>query len=302
MSRRLAYSRWRRLPGVFRSGERRQVGPGEDPERLTLYLPARVLDLATELAAGAGAPTMQAFCEALLRRAIEAAADDAATPGRPRPDDARGAPFEGLDAIANDPDYLAEWSQSRASRELEGDLDHDSDFDSAFPSGPAPAPAPDEEDGRMNPFDEEDGPGPAGEPAAVTIPRAVAVEIRLDELEEPFRRVLHHAALAGEPPPAALASLRAGIAVEPDAARELVEALETLVDRLRGVPALDRRLAFALHRLTLESQILLTETWPGLANDPLQVEVLRRVQDLVDRLFADAEPDAHADAAPAPQE
>ena len=62
--------------------------------------------------------------------------------------------------------------------------------------------------------------------------------MRLDELDEPFHRVLHHAALSGEPPPALLASLRAGIAVEPDAARELIEALETLGDRLRGANVL----------------------------------------------------------------
>jgi hypothetical protein len=280
VSRRLAYSRWRRLPGVFRSGERRQVGPGDDPERLTLYLPARLLDLATELAGAAGAPSAQAYCEALLGRALQAAAEARAAE-RHAVAAERGAPLEGLDAIANDPDYLAEWSQSHAARGPE------SDEEFAYVDGKS---------------DDHIADAP---PAAVRVPRAVEVEVRLDALDEPFRLVLHHAALSGEPPPAVLASLRAGIAVEPDAARELIEALEVLGDRLQGATVLDRRLALALHRLALESQILLTETWPGLASDPLQVEVLRRVQDLVDCVFADAGPEAGvpaSDPAPAPEE
>ena len=280
MSRRLAYSRWRRLPGVFRSGVRRPVGPGDDPERLTLYLRGRILDLATELAAEAGAPSTQAYCEVLLQQAIQAAAE-ARRPAHTRPDDEAEAVLEGLDAIANDPDYLAEWSQSQAQL--------------------GRRPGADEDESAMIPSEEPETDPDTESIAPVPVPRPA--EVRLDELEEPFRRVLYHAALGGEPPPAVLASLRLGIAVEPDAARELVEALEALGDRLHGTTVIDRRLAFALHRLALESQILLTESWPGLAGDPLQVEVLRRVQDLVDRLFADASPvSLGPDAAPASQE
>lgn len=273
VSRRLAHSRWRRLPGVFRSGQRQEVGPGDEPERLTLYLPARELDLATSLAAEKGFSSTQSYCESLLRQALQAAAEARRPHDRKADDPQRSAAMEGLNAIANDLDYLAEWSQSRVSP--------DDDPPHAFL---AASPRP--------------GPEPIDDPNAVPIPRPV--EIHLGDLEEPYRVVLYHAALDGEPPPALLASLRAGIAVEIDAAHELIAALYTLQDRLQGATALDRRLAFALHRLALESQILLTETWPGLAGDPLQTEILRRLQDHIDGLFAGQPPSSAPPASAVP--
>ena len=48
---------------------------------------------------------------------------------------------------------------------------------------------------------------------------------------------------------------------------------------------LDRRLAFALHRLAFESQILHTDAWPG-AFDAWTVDTLRAVQEAVERILS----------------
>ena len=57
MSKRPRFSRWRRLPGVFRTGDHRPKDSGTDLDRLILYVPARILDLAEALAEKAGVPT-----------------------------------------------------------------------------------------------------------------------------------------------------------------------------------------------------------------------------------------------------
>ena len=74
-SRRVAkrdpYSRWRRLPPVFRSGEHKLPGAGDEPQRIILYLKGALLDQAEEQAEKAGVPTLQEYCAGLLARAIE---------------------------------------------------------------------------------------------------------------------------------------------------------------------------------------------------------------------------------------
>src|SRR5262245_24628444 len=106
VAKRPRFSRWRRLPPVFRSGEHRPLGTGNELDRIILYLPTRILDLAEVLAEKAGIPSVQDYCSQLLMRALEAervrqkVADFEAR---------RGGPLEGLREIADDPDYLAEW-------------------------------------------------------------------------------------------------------------------------------------------------------------------------------------------------
>ena len=55
---------------------------------------------------------------------------------------------------------------------------------------------------------------------------------------------------------------------------ELAQALHDLENATQSTPTMDRRLAFALHRLAFESQILHTDAWPG-AFDAWTVDVLR---------------------------
>jgi hypothetical protein len=243
MNRRLAHSRWRRMPGVYRIGQRKMPGPEADLQRLTLYLPGGLLDRAESLAAAAGAESVQAYCEEVLRQGIE---EEESRRQLAHVEARRGA-MEGLDAIANDPDYLVEWTAS-AAREAPGD-------------GGDPE-APQE---RSAPMPPAQGSNPGREAAGV---------------------ILHHAALQGEPPPALLASLRRGEPIDPDAARELLQALIDLEGALRDHEAIERRLAFALHRLAFESQVLVTDGWPALGHDAPTIEALRLVQEAVDRVLS----------------
>jgi hypothetical protein len=235
------YSRWRRLPGVRRISEYRLPHPDVELQRLTLYLPGGLLDRAEKLAARVGAESVQAYCEVLLAEAIENASDrDQATIIG-----ARQGTLGGLDAIANDPDYLAEWSASAA---------------------PPPPPPP--------------------ENTANALPPPEA------QSEEPMDRIpaeeviLRHATLVGDDPRALLATLRRGEVVDPDSARELLQALIDLERAYRDRTAIGRRLAYALHRLAFEGQVLLTDAWPAVPADPGTVDVLRIVQEAVDRVLS----------------
>jgi hypothetical protein len=235
VNRNLKYSRWRRLPGLYRIGQKWMPGPEADLHRISLYLPGAVLDRAEALAAEAGVESVQAYCEALLTQAIEQAAAHRTLAEF----EAEHGQLEGLDAIANDPEYLTEWTATTARETLPSD-----------PQADAPA---------------GDPPPPVAEAAAI---------------------VVRHFAGAGEPPPALLASLRRGEAIDPDAARELLDALTILERALRERPSIDRRLAFALHRLAFESQILISDAFPALGSDPATVETLRLVQEGVDRVLS----------------
>ena len=62
-------------------------------------------------------------------------------------------------------------------------------------------------------------------------------------------------------------------------------ALHRLEAEQQGASVLDRRLAYALHRLALESQVLLTEAWPGVFDDRT-VGAIRAVQEVVERILS----------------
>ena len=107
MAKRPRFSRWRRLPGVFRTGEHRPADSGTELDRIILYVPARILDLAEALAEKAGVPTVQDYCALLLMQALE----NERVQQKVADFEARRGPLEGLKQIADDPDYLAEWQE-----------------------------------------------------------------------------------------------------------------------------------------------------------------------------------------------
>ena len=108
MPKRPRFSRWRRLPGVFRTGDNRPTNSGTELDRIILYVPARILDLAEALAEKAGVPTVQDYCALLLMQSLE----NERVHQKVADFEARRGPLEGLKQIAADPDYLAEWQES----------------------------------------------------------------------------------------------------------------------------------------------------------------------------------------------
>ena len=106
---------WKRPYTSFRHGDRARPDLGNEPQRLTLYLPGRMLDLAEILCNRAGALTVQLFCEDLLTRTLEAERSI----GRVAEAEEKHGPFEGLNEVTDDLEYLAEWNASVARRDGE---------------------------------------------------------------------------------------------------------------------------------------------------------------------------------------
>ena len=82
-----------------------------------------------------------------------------------------------------------------------------------------------------------------------------------------------------------LPCLRRGEPVPSAKLVELEGALERLGEELRGTETINRRTAHALYRLALESQVLLTEAWPGVFDERV-IQAIRTVQDTVERILA----------------
>ena len=80
---------------------------GTELDRIILYVPAGILDLAEALAEKAGVPTVQDYCALLLMQALETER----VQQKVADFEARRGPLEGLKEIADDPDYLAEWQE-----------------------------------------------------------------------------------------------------------------------------------------------------------------------------------------------
>jgi hypothetical protein len=285
------FSRWRRLPPVFRSGEHRPIGTGNELDRIILYLPSRLLDLAEALAEKAGIPAIQDYCARLLAHALEAERDRQ----KVIEFEARRGPLEGLKQIAADPDYLAEW---RAESEAK----------------PAPLPAPpgdaitvdlvlaDGDDTPMQPPPEDEGitwaedtaeeatAGSAGEsenlPAPMPVPITISPRptVRVHADRTALEVLWRHVGLDGDEL-GFLLCLRRGVAVPATKSAELLHALTQLELEHRGAEVLDRHMAHALHRLALESQVLLTDAWPG-AFDARMIATIRAVQEAVERILS----------------
>jgi hypothetical protein len=233
---------WKRSYSSFRHGDKARPDLGAEPQRLTLYIPARLLDLAEKVANRSGALTIQLYCEGLLARALESER----TRLKIEEAEAWHGPFEGLNAIADDPEYLAEWTASFARREGE----------------------------EAPPITIDATPG---------LP--LTLETKPSMLPPAFEAILRHAGLSDDNPQGFLPSLRRGEAPTAEAVEELAAALVELDKSLDHSAAIDRRLAHALHRLSLESQVLHTDAWPD-AFDTWTIDAIRNVQDAVERVLS----------------
>lgn len=252
MAKRPKHSRWRRLPGVYRTGQEHAPDPNQEPQRISLYIPWESLDLAEAQAARLGFANAQDYCTDLLLKGLEA---DRVS-GHVADVEAKRGPFEGLHQIADDPEYLADFRAATAPR----------------PAAPRALPPPEIVYG--------DG-APAVRARVTTAPTADGP----DGLSPSAWVVMRHAAQADQDPSAFIACLRRGEAVPPSEMAELAQALHALEVEYRDARVMDRRLTFALHRLAFESQILHTDAWPN-AFDPWTVDMLRAVQEAVERTLS----------------
>src|SRR5262249_44705907 len=122
---------------------------------------------------------------------------------------------------------------------------------------------------------------PATEPVSRPAPQTI---VRIPGDRAALEVVWRHVAM-GEDDWAFLPCLRRGVPVPDAKASELIRALHQLELEHRGAEVLDRRMAHALHRLALESQVLLTDAWPGVFDDPMIVTI-RTVQEAVERILS----------------
>ena len=301
MAKRPRFSRWRRLPPVFRSGEHRPVGTGNELDRIILYLPTRLLDLAEKLAEKAGIPAIQDYCARLLTRAIESEQ----VRQKVADFEAKRGPLEGLKEIAEDPDYLVEW---QARSETKPEPPPAVGAATSLPAGSSTRPGPLETITVDLVLAEGDDPvrEPSTEGEAWDADEAVpAVEPPSSPAEPspgPVRELVHQPTvrLPGdrtalevlwrhvgmrEDDRGFLPCLRRGVPVTEAKSTELIRALNQLELEHRGAEVLERRLAHALHRLALESQVLLTDAWPGVFDDAM-IATIRTVQEAVERILS----------------
>ena len=247
---------WRRPGTSFRLGQRGPSPPSLEEQRLTLYLPAHLLDWAEDQATRAGSSTVQVYCARLLGDAIEAEQSRAAVADT----EAKRGQLEGFRAITDDPEYLAEWVASAAPR----DGRHDVQI-----TGSNPGPEPNSNS------DPDSYPRTASDTAAMPpVGPSPAAQV-----------VIRHAAIEDDNPALFLATLRRGEGVPEAVAGELLQALNALEVEYRTARAIDRKVAYALHRLAFEGQILHTDAWPG-AIPAETVNTLRVVQEAVDRVLS----------------
>ena len=311
MAKRPRFSRWRRLPPVFRTVENRPIGTGNELDRIILYLPTRVLDLAEALAEKAGVPAIQEYCERLLIQAIEAEQVRQKVSGF----EARRGPLEGLREIAEDPEYLSEWQERSEPRPAPlprppGDA---ITVDLALSDGDDAAMSPEPEEGGVwfmessgdDPAASPDQAGPpdAPRPAPLAVARAAPHPVRVFADRSALDVLWKHVGADGDPQ-GFLPCLRRGVPVPGTRSAELLHALTQLELEHRGAEVLDRRMAHGLHRLALESQVLLTDAWPG-AFDERMIATIRAVQEAVERILSGQDiryypPNAATPAAPEP--
>jgi hypothetical protein len=238
---------WKRPYTSFRHGDHARPDLGNEPQRLTLYLPGRLLDLAEVLSNRAGALTVQLYCEDLLARALEAERSI----GHVAEAEEKHGPFEGLNEVTDDLEYLAEWNASIVRR------------------------------------DGESAPQPSDDVITIDAMSAASLppEPTMPALDPTAETVIRHAGLSGDEPLDFLPCLRRGDVPPLETVEELAAALVRLDRSLSGAATIDRRLAHALHRLALESQVLHTDAWPG-SFDAWTVDSIRAVQAAVERILS----------------
>ena len=109
-----------------------------------------------------------------------------------------------------------------------------------------------------------------------------------DAMPEPspaVKTVLRHAAVEWDDASGFLSLLRRGESVTQSVSFELLQALNAVEIEFRDAKMLERRLAYALHRLAFEGQVLHTEAWSGVL-DQETINLLRSVQEAVDRILS----------------
>jgi hypothetical protein len=293
------FSRWRRLPGVFRTGDHRPDTSGAELDRIILYVPVRILDVAESLAEKAGVPSIQDYCGLLLMRAIE----NERVRQKVADIELRRGPLEGFNEIADDPHYLAEWQQ-RADEKAEAPPSESAapapifidqqpvvepraieviypERESGTPSS-TPAPV-DSEIAYVEP--ELERPPIRIVPAVILDPPAIARSTGQSMNDRSAAQVLSCHVGMGDDEWGFLPCLRRGEPVPAAKVAELLAALVRIEDELRGSESLDRPIAHRLHRLALESQVLLTDAWPGVF-DANVIQSIRTVQEAVERILS----------------
>ncbi len=280
MSERPRNSRYRRLPGIFRIGEDKPDDPLLEPQRLTLYVPAGVLDLAEMQARRLGYRDGQEYCTDLVIKAIEAENDREHVADV----ESKRGPLEGFHAIEADPDYLVELSAAAVARPESNPPPAAAEtlipIGVGFPGGPP----------EVTFLDGNDPLPPAGlsfapTPARPETPRARSLSPPPPLLDALAAIIQRHASQLGDDPHGFLPCLRRGESVPPAEVAELAQALSDLERDFRGVAMMDRSLTFSLHRLAFESQILSTDAWPG-AFDVWTIDMVRAVQEAVERILS----------------
>ena len=255
----------KRPAGTSLSAESRRPRIDEPSQRLVLTLPWRLYSLALELAHEQRARSVESYCLELLEGKLQ---ERQAERERDRDEDRqRQFRLENLAGITDDPSYLEEWSSAVSRGEVGL---HPTVLSSiARPlEGPPPQSSPRPEDHATVPHSPTDS----------------SIESSL--IRAASGVVLRHAALEGDDPTAFLPSLRRGEPLEVESTRELLLALNDLETGLQGSDLIDRKLAFALHRLAYEGQILLTESSPRASVDRPTLDRLRLVQEAVDRVLS----------------
>ena len=304
MAKRPRFSRWRRLPGVFRSGEHRPPDRGNEIDRIILYVPAAILDLAERLAEKEGAASVQDYCALLLTKAVE----DARVRHKVADVEATRGPLEGLNEIASDPDYLAEWhARHKQKLGVSGAMDA-GDGEPGCPRrkivhcllATTSLAVQRSKNERSDSCDEPEA-GPDRTVASERRPPQIRIEmvdrsVPTAALEPTVLQMGNQSALEilgrhvgwVSDDWGFLPCLRRGEAVPAHRVAELTRALAELEDELRDAELLERRTAHALHRLALESQVLLTDAWPGVF-DENAIAAIRTIQEAVERILSGAD-------------
>jgi hypothetical protein len=293
------FSRWRRLPGVFRTGDNRPATSGTELDRLILYVPARILDLAEALAEKAAVPTVQDYCALLLMQSLE----NERVHQKVADIEARRGPLEGLKQIAEDSGYLAEW-QERSDAKPDGPPpsgpNHDATGQIALVNNEAMTvdivyselevrrlELHRDSFGRAQDVRETDDQRQSipDEPNSSIIP-TVSLKPTVPKMSDSLAAdVISRHAGSDADQWGFLPCLRRGEPVPGTKSAELIYALNQLEEDLRGSDSIDRRTAHGLHRLALESQVLLTDAWAGVFDERV-ITVIRTVQEAVERILS----------------
>jgi hypothetical protein len=207
--------------------------------------------------------------------------------------EARRGPLEGFKQIANDPSYLAEWKQQSEAKPEQIVVYETDEARNASTGQGASEPVtvdivyPDEEENSPDAETERsDYPLQLGvEPMAGTVPIVTLKPTVRTMSDPPAIEVLARHVGTGDDDRAFLPCLRRGESVSAAKVDELIRALGQLEEENRGADVLDRRMAHALHRLALESQVLLTDAWPGAFDDRV-IAAIRSVQEGVERILS----------------